>query len=307
MTERMKLALEMHSEDPAGAVQTLRGLIGEDSGGFVSAAAQLLSEGEKSGHQLLIEVLARSVGVVELLSDPEFLDKQSSIDLAQRIAAIDARLDGKLVRLLPGRGVNGSDSAKTLGVERILELLDAISVSNRVVPMVAHLLRHPNARLRAKVSLLIARWTRNVRTAEDRLEESDSRVRANAIEGVWGDKTGRAASLLWRAVKDVDNRVVGNALFGLYEFKDQNVIPDILSMAGHEKPTFRATAAWTMGQTGDPQFLPALDKLTHDLYAPVRKSAARAMERICKGEEANTVFEKVEKNEGPQMNTDERG
>ena len=285
MMERARLALEMYPENPGRAMQALRGLFSEDPSGFVRASAPLLSEGDKAGSQPLIEVLAQSVGVVELLCDPDFLDKQPSIDLAQRIAAIDPGLDSKLVRLLPGRGVNHSDPAKTLGAERILELLDAISVSNRVVPMVAHLLRQPNARLRAKASLLIARWTRNVRTAEDRLDESDSRMRANAVEALWGDKTSRAASVLWRAVADVDNRVVGNALFGLYELQDQSVIPYILSMAGHEKPQFRATAAWTMGQTGDPQFLPALEKLTHDLYAPVRKSAARGLELIGKREE----------------------
>ena len=274
--------METYPEDPGGAAQALRELISEDQNQFVLASAVLLSEGDKSESQPLVEALAGSVGIVELLSDPEILAKQPSIDLAQRIAAIDPDLDSKLVRLLTGRGVKGSVPAEGHAAERILELLGAICASNRVVPMLAHLLRHPNARLRAKVSLLIGRWTRNIRTAEDRLDESDSRVRANAIEGLWGDKTGRAASLLWRAAKDVDNRVVGNALFGLYELKDQNVIPYILTMAGHEKPQFRATAAWTMGQTGDPQFLPALEKLRHDLYAPVRKSAARGMEQICK-------------------------
>ncbi len=246
MMERARLALEMYPENPGRAMQVLRGLFSEDPSGFVRTSAPLLSERDTPGSQPLIELLAQSVGVVELLCDPDFLDKQPSIDLAQRISAIDPGLDSKLVRLLPDRGVNHSDPANTLGAERILELLDAISVSNRVVPMVAHLLRQPNARLRAKASLLIARWTRNVRTAEDRLDESDSRMRANAVEALWGDKTSRAAS--------------------------------------------RATAAWTMGQTGDPQFLPVLEKLTHDLYAPVRKSAARGMELIGKrAEEAQAA------------------
>jgi hypothetical protein len=282
MTDRIRLALDTYSEDPAGATHALRGLISEDPREFAQASAALLSEREKPGFQVLIEVLARSAGAVQQLCDPNLLDKKSSVALAQRFAAIDPALDSKLVQLLPGRGVEDSDPAKIHAAERILELLDAISVSNRVVPMLAQMVQHPNARLRAKVSLLIARWTRNIRAAEDRLDESDSRLRANAVESLWGDKTGRTASLLWRAAKDVDNRVVGNALFGLYELKDQNAVAHILDMAGHEKPRFRATAAWTMGQTGDPQFLSVLEKLTHDLYAPVRKSAIRGMERIAK-------------------------
>jgi len=284
MTERIRLALDAYAGDPAGAAQALRDLIGEDQTQFVRAAALLRNERDKAGFLPLVEILAQTEGICGRLCDPQLLDKDSAVDLAGRIAAIAPTLDGKLVRLLPGRGSDDSDPAKMLQAERILELLDAIADSGRVAPMLAHLTNHPNARLRAKVSLLIARWTPNLRATEIRLEGKDARVRANAVESLWGDKSNRASALLWRAVKDEDNRVIGNALFGLYELQDQNVIPYIFSMAGHEKPLFRATAAWTMGETKDPQFLPALEKLTHDLYASVRKSAARGMAQMPKAD-----------------------
>jgi hypothetical protein len=297
MTEKIQLALEVYAQDPEGAAQSLRALMEQDLTQFVRASAALRTHGDSPGFQPLIKLLAQNNGVLRQLCDPELLDKESSIDLAQRIARIEPELDSRLVRLLPGRGSDNSDPANALISERVLELLGSITVSNRVVPMLAHLIKHPNARLRAKVSLLIARWTRNVRMAEDRLEETDARVRANAIEALWGDKTSRATTVLWRAVNDVDNRVVGNALFGLYELRDQKIIPYILNMAAHQKPKFRATAAWTMGQTHDPQFLPALESLTHDLYAAVRKSATRAMGQIRKAEDivvdSNTTLQNL--------------
>jgi HEAT repeat protein len=85
--------------------------------------------------------------------------------------------------------------------------------------------------------------------------------------------------------------VAGNALFGLYELQDEKVIPHIIGMAGHLKPLFRSTAAWTMGQTRDPQFLPVLEKLSRDLYASVRKTASKAIERINKREVVENNFE----------------
>jgi HEAT repeat protein len=297
MTEKIRLALELYEQDPEGAAQSLQALIEEDQTQFVRAAAALRTEGDSPGFQPLIKLLAQSNGVIRQLCDPGFLDKESSIDLVKRIAAIEPALDSTLVRLLPGRGWDSSDPAQALAAERVLELLGAISVSNRIVPMLAHLIQHPNPRLRAKVSLLIARWTRNVRMAEDRLDETDARVRANAVEGLWGDKTGRATSVLWRAVNDADNRVVGNALFGLYELRDQKIIPYIVNMATHEKPKFRATAAWTMGQTRDPQFLSALETLTHDLYAAVRKCATRAMGQIRKVEDAEATSDAISQNQ----------
>jgi hypothetical protein len=284
MTEQIGLALETSRKDPLGAKQDLRTLLNEDPRQFVGAAAKILSQPEKTGSQPLIEVLARGASVVQQLCDPELLDKDTSIELAQRIAAIEPRLDTKLMSLLPGRGSESCDEAQALVAERALEILEAISAGMRVVPMLAHMMGHPNPRLRAKVSKLIGRKIRNVRAAEERLNEIDPRVRANAVESLWGEKAPWAARLLWKATHDVNNRVAGNALFGLYELRDEKTIPLIMVMADHIKPLFRSTAAWTMGQTGDPQFLPALEKLSRDLYATVRKTASKAIERISKRE-----------------------
>lgn len=49
-----------------------------------------------------------------------------------------------------------------------------------------------------------------------RLGESDPRVRANAIESLWGVDSPEARTLLSFATNDANNRVVGNALLGLY-------------------------------------------------------------------------------------------
>jgi HEAT repeat protein len=111
------------------------------------------------------------------------------------------------------------------------------------------------------------------------------------VESLWGEKEPWAARLLWKALEDPNNRVVGNALFGLYKLRDENVIPHILSLGQHPVPIFRSTAAWTMGHTGDPQFLPALAKLKCDLYASVRKATSHAIEKIRKREPEEATVE----------------
>ena len=104
MTERIRLALDSHADDPAGAAQALRALIGEDLTQFVRASALLRNERDKAEFLPVVEVLAQTEGISECLSDPQLLDKDSAVDLAHRIAEIAPALDGKLVRLLPGRG-----------------------------------------------------------------------------------------------------------------------------------------------------------------------------------------------------------
>ena len=106
---------------------------------------------------------------------------------------------------------------------------------------------------------------------------------ANAVESLWGASAPSVSEVLLAAANDSNNRVAGNALVGLYRLRDQSAIPRISRMAADSRPQFRATAAWTMGQTGDPRFLPALEKLTRDLYASVRKNAAKAIALIPKG------------------------
>ena len=138
---------------------------------------------------------ARGEGVTQQLCDPDLLDKDTSIELAQRIAEIEPRLDTKLASLLPGRGTEICDGAKALMAERALEILEAISVSIRLVPMLAHLTGHPNRRLRAKVSKLVGRTVRNVSCAGGAVERGRPSHRANAVESLWGEKEPVGAPL----------------------------------------------------------------------------------------------------------------
>jgi HEAT repeat protein len=280
ITEAISLTLEKHAEDSQACERALRNLMDLDGPQFVRGAVQMLrSGGDKPAFQSLIRLLAKSSETIRQWCGPDTPeDRAASIDLARRLAEIEPEIDTKLIHLLPDRD---SDPANSISAERVLELLDAIPQSPRIVAPLAQLIRDPNPRVRAKVTLLMGRLVRNARASEERLTEADHRVRANAIESLWGEKAAWVAGVLWRAAKDPHNRVAGNALYALYKSQGSDkVTPHILQMASHAKPAFRATAAWVMGQTGDPLFLPALDKLTRDLYALVRKNAATAVRAI---------------------------
>lgn len=228
----------------------------------------------------LRQLLAQNDDVIVGLCDPAFLDKAMSIEVARRIAGIEPNLDTRLAKVIPGREQHELNPSEVAVSERALELLEAVSPNFRSVHLIARLTNVHNARLRAKVTLMIGRQIRSARAAEERLQSDDPRVRANMVESMWGEKAHWASAILWKAVKDENNRVVGNALVGLHLLGDEGAIPYIVKMAEDARSSFRATAAWTMGQTGDPQFLAALQPLTHDLYASVRKNAAKAIERI---------------------------
>jgi hypothetical protein len=121
---------------------------------------------------------------------------------------------------------------------------------------------------------------RSVEWARNRLSDIDPRIRANAVESLWGNDTAYVRALLRTAARDSNNRVAGNALFALYSIGEMSAIQDLLKMASSEVPRRRASAAWVMGTTGDRRFSDALGVLTGDTNATVRKRAFAALELV---------------------------
>jgi hypothetical protein len=141
---------------------------------------------------------------------------------------------------------------------------------------------HTNPRIRSKAALLLGRARGSARLTESRLQETDKRVRANAIEALWGNQSTEARSILSAAITDADNRVAGNAALGLYKLDETCSIGIILEMAANLSPLFRLSAVWAMSETQDPRFLGTLAKLIADADPRVRHSAFNAVAKIRK-------------------------
>jgi hypothetical protein len=112
------------------------------------------------------------------------------------------------------------------------------------------------------------------------LAEPDPRVRANAIEALWGMDSDQACAVMREAADDPNNRVAGNALVGLYRAGETLAIPRILQLACHPKAEFRTTAAWIMEQSGSPRFLPALAHMVRESDPRARAWVFRAITKL---------------------------
>jgi hypothetical protein len=82
------------------------------------------------------------------------------------------------------------------------------------------------------------------------------------------------------ALRDANNRVVGNALYGLYVMGEPACLAETIKLAAHPAAGFRATAAWVMGETGDPRFRDTVAQLLRDPHPIVRSRALRSVARI---------------------------
>jgi HEAT repeat protein len=266
--------------DTVRCKRLIRQLLAEDSTAFLRGATAILKkQADSAGAHFLIALLAESGLLLEALIDPG-LTREAALELARAAMAHDSVADVTLARALV-QGLTGSEEA--LGTEqagRVMDVLSEVSDGTRIFPSLVRLLRHSDRNVRSKAVLMIGRGSRSTKWVRHRLEDNDPRIRANAIEGLWGVDTEEARELLQALVHDPNNRVSGNAILGLYRLGDSAMIPELMTMARHESAMFRATAAWVMGESGDPRFTEVLAALMRDSNAILRKRAFSALGSI---------------------------
>jgi hypothetical protein len=264
---------------------------------FVSIGMDMLLTGtDTAGYRFLALQLLKVPEVLNRLTDPWKFNLAQALILARRFLKVDLTLDIRLARRLPGRnGANGANSGDTLeggAAERVLDLLDGISVGTRVVPVLNHLTNHPDKRISSKAALLVGKRVQSLAWATRVIAEGgDPRLRANAVESMWGGNSEGTVKFFHACLEDKDNRLVGNAIIGLHLAGAPDASQVVMKFAQGSQPEFRMTAAWAMGRIGDPLFIPLLTPLVKDVQPSVRRAALNALHGIRQSERKQAVKE----------------
>jgi hypothetical protein len=201
------------------------------------------------------------------------------MSLGRTAVRVDPTADAGLARGLAD-SETGQGSVLVRDPARLMSILCEVGDPGRMMASMLRLLRHPNPNLRSKAVKVVGRGSKSPKWVRQRLNESDPRIRANAVEALWSVDTEEARILLRFATTDANNRVAANALLGLYYLGDCTVLTDLVKMAACESPIFRSSAAWAMGETGDFRFTDTLRKMFSDSHPTVRKRAFAALARI---------------------------
>ncbi len=139
-----------------------------------------------------------------------------------------------------------------------------------------------DARFRASLARVWDGLSRLARLAGSFFEDPDPRVRANAVESLWGRTDEDAVRRFRAALGDSHPRPVANACVGLYLSGRAEAVRELSNLASHPEPRFRAAAAWAMGRTGHSRFLPLLAEMRAASSGPVSllKCIVQAKETI---------------------------
>lgn len=279
LADRITAEVAAFRQDPPRAREVLRGLLNRDSSAFYRAVLPMLKE-EQVGvgvgflYALLTDVLP--------LCNPALCTLEDDVAIARLVMRKDPLLDVKLAKRIANSQAREGPPLDTAVALRILEVIETVADGSRILPILIQCLRQPDPRLRSKAALLIGRTNRSAQRVKEAAWEPDARVRANCVEALWGVDTEEARAALWAASSDPHNRVQGNALLGLYRLGDAAAIGPLVKMSVHAEPLFRATAAWAMGETGDPRFRPILAQMVGEPDAIARRHVFRAISRLNK-------------------------
>ena len=245
---------------------------------FRNAALTLVeSEEDSAALRFMIVKLLSQPHLMELLSDPARFGKSASIRLFRLLMQHDRALDVRLAQCLPDR--HGVSEMLNLGAcQRALDVLDEVSKGRRIVPILGHLVDHPIPLLSSKATLIVGRRVQSVSWAKRLLTQDRSpRDRANIVQGLWGLDTPEARSLMWEYSADKDNRVMGNAVFGLHVAGEHKAEDYVRRMAHREEPEFRWTSAWLMAKIGSDEHVDLLKQMIKDENHGVRRAALKAL------------------------------
>jgi len=271
---------------PAVLTRDMRRLLEKDPNGFLQVACRILKGcSERPGVASMLDLLWSSPVLLASLLDPLMLPLPTAIAFAKRWAELDATLDIKLLEIaFPSRKWDAETVAVEAGSKRALEIVCKLPPSSHVLPPLARLLRSPDHYVRSKAALMYARASDDPEWVRKTLADTDVRVRANAVEGLWGTKAASAADVFKEATLDPDHRVQVNALLGLHYLGDTtfDVKSALEKMTTSPQPFARAAAAFAMGRMMNAIYVPVLETLLKDQEQQVRRQALQALIAICR-------------------------
>jgi len=270
--------VESFDRDATAGRIRIRELLDQDPSAFPQAVVRVIKSSPSSlrGVEFMVSLLAANNLLLPTLCHPA-LNLAEAASLARTALQLDPMMDVALAKRLADATALGEPLPNA---GRLMDILGEISTGNRITSSLMRLWRSSDPQMRSKAVLLIGRSSRSIQWAQSRLAETDPRIRANAVEALWGLDTAEAKAVLRAAAADSNNRVAGNALFALYTMGDTSAISDMLKMAASDSPQFRSSAAWAMGETGDPRFSGTLARLMSESSALVRKRAFTELSRL---------------------------
>jgi len=258
----------------------MRRMLERDASAFLLSACRVLKVSATGpGAAYLMELLWSNPVMVASLVEPLLLPLSTAIRFAKRWQPFDPLLDIKLLHVGFPSEDGGVHDVDIVRAKRALAIVNELPADRHILLPLVNLLSSPDTQVRSKAAAIYGRTSKNPEWVRKKLAETDARVRANAVESLWGADSEPARAVLKEASRDRNHRVAANALIGLYS-SGTDVTVSLQKMASGIDPLARAAAAFAMGQVLKSEYKPLLEKMLKDGDQRVRGRALHSLIRL---------------------------
>ena len=268
--------LRYFTSNPVQAAESLEHMMQEDWPSFEREVLQVLSNPTRvAGSVFLLSFLQKKGLLWRWLEDVERMPLETSARIADFALLFDRDFDLRLAERLEQHRI--PEGVVRL---RLVELIERVSRGSRAIERIKSLADDPDKRVRSKVVRLLGRISDEAADARRKLSDPDPRVRAAAVEALWGHAHEHGRPVFSAALDDPNHRVRGNAVYGLHRLDDPACLLALRQLLEDGEDLARRAGLWAMEQTRDPRYLPVVAKMMSAAGPEARSRCLRAMTAV---------------------------
>ena len=165
---------------------------------------------------------------------------------------------------------------------KAMQIVQELELSEQLRTTLTQLCADVNAKIRSKAVFLLGEDDSVVETLLDRvLQDTDPRVRANAIEVLEQKQRAEYLPLLAQRARANNSRERANAIKAMHKMKVKTATVSLDQMLHDERPDHRISAMWTLKQIGWWKLLADVGKLAKtDVNLNVRRYALGVLKSL---------------------------
>jgi hypothetical protein len=230
------------SDDRIARMAT-RELVRRQPADYENTLLQLMTNAPPSVRRIISRAIGHS-------GFEQFWDRFDRMDRPMRKQAGKAML-----KLLPDAIARLSARLSAGPVEqrlKAMQIVQELDLAPQMQEVLAALLRHPDPKVRSKAVTVVGELPQEISAVlvQQAMEDTDGRVRANAIEAMEQNITPQMIPMLSKRLRSPHSRERANALKALNSMRLVDVGPQMISMLRDERPEHRISAMWAMRQMG---------------------------------------------------------
>ncbi len=185
---------------------------------------------------------------------PSALKGPTAVQLAVLACRIEPKIQTIWTETLLRQLEQLSESEVLEEVLRRMEVLAVCADRLRFAPLLQKLSAHSHAKIRSKAAVL-SPLLYDLCEDVPALNDENARVRANALESMWGRSDPKAIEVFKANQGRSSNREAINAVLGLHFAGELSARRRLMELAASDNSRIAASAIWAMGMTKDPRLL----------------------------------------------------